>query len=52
MSGVPRSCSRSPKGKWALEFIKKRVETHICTKSKRDELSIALATRKKAVAWD
>ncbi|XP_062935880.1 large ribosomal subunit protein eL36-like [Cynocephalus volans] len=38
------------KDKWALQFIKKRVGTHIHAKRKREELSNILAAMRKAAA--
>ncbi|XP_036917065.1 60S ribosomal protein L36-like [Sturnira hondurensis] len=38
------------KDKRALKFIKKGLETHICAKRKREELSKVLAAVKKAAA--
>ncbi|KAL0627614.1 60S ribosomal protein L36 [Plecturocebus cupreus] len=38
------------KDKRALEFIKKRVGTHICAKRKWEELSNVLAAMRKAAA--
>ena len=38
------------KDEWALKVIKKRVETHIHTKRKREELSNVLAAMRKAAA--
>lgn len=38
------------KDKWALEFIKKRVSTHIRVKRKQEELSDALAAMRKIAA--